>query len=90
MVKKRSLFLKRTARLFSKDGSLHTHCYRCRIVQGELGKKRKLQQISGEKEKGLKETEKHRKLKRAVNWSDWTVISAGPSQRREVETSKQK
>lgn len=54
--------------LFSKVGSLCTHCYSCRIIQGELGKKRKLKKISEEKkEERLKETEKHRKLKRAVN-----------------------
>ena len=35
--------------LFSKVGSLCTHCYSCRIIQGELGKKRKLKKISEEK-----------------------------------------
>lgn len=68
MIKKKDyLYLELMSLLFSKDGSLCTHCYRCRIIQGELGKKRKLKQISKEKEKRSKETEKQRKLKRAVN-----------------------
>lgn len=64
IIKKRSLFLKLMALLFSKDGSLNTHCYRCRTVQGELGKKRKLQQISGEKKRDL------RKQRNTENWKE--------------------
>ena len=58
--------------LFSKDGSLCTHCYSWRIIQGELGKKRKLKQIS--EEKNRKDIRKYRKdirkLERPVNSSN--------------------
>lgn len=38
---KRYLYLQLMSLLFSKDVSLCTHCYSCRIIQGELGKKEK-------------------------------------------------
>lgn len=38
---KRYLYLQLTPLLFSKDVSLCTHCYSCRIIQGELGEKEK-------------------------------------------------
>lgn len=38
---KRYLYLQLMSLLFSKDVSLCTQCYSCRIIQGELGKKEK-------------------------------------------------
>ena len=51
LFKKRYLYLELMSLLFSKVGSLCTHWYSCRIIQGELGKKRKLKKISEEKKR---------------------------------------
>lgn len=72
LLKKVSIPRELMSLLFSKDGSLCIHCYRWRIFQGELGKKRKLKQIS--EEKNRKDIRKYRKdikkLERAVNSSN--------------------
>lgn len=79
--------------LFSKDGSLCTHCYSWRIIQGELGKKRKLKQIS--EEKNRKDLRKQRNIE---NWKELltsqtdSVVNTklGPYPWLPVQTNKQK